>query len=108
MEEIGLLSHRLLFYSSLGIFFWVGLRTANREAMGRGRKEYLSVVLSVPSGFLCSFFLINSNPLATALFGKYGAPYSFLFHWIFIVLVGAILALLFVFSIVKSKKWNRD
>lgn len=107
MEEIDLISHRLAFYTSLIFFLVIGLSVARRIAKYRDRKEYLSVALSVPSGFLCSFFLLSSNPLAIAFFEGFGCPYSFVFHWFFIVFAGVIFALLFVMSIVKSKKWGR-
>jgi len=105
MLETNVLMNKLLFYTSLCMFLAVGIKVANIVAKAKDKKKYFSIVLSVLMGFLLSYFLLDANPLAIKTFGKFNYPYSQLLHWLFILLIGGVFAVLVVLSIIKSKKW---
>lgn len=98
--------NQVIFAILLGLFCLGGFRFAGRRGHDKrdNRKRYYSIVLSIPSGFLISFFLIDSIYTRMNIQTELSLPASLLVYWAIILLVGIAFAFLASLVVLKQHK----
>ena len=106
VERTMYILNKIIFFVLIILFYLLGLKIADRtfRRKEKNMKEYYSIALASPIGFLIGFFIIDSIYHMVINANKFMASHSLIVYWSVVVVVGLVIGFSISFFMIKRSK----